>query len=82
MPFSFFGRASPWLSRRRGSGGEGGFFGLEEGLGALPDTVSHLSEQPGAEDEEVIDLRLRKTVALGVLELLEVKLLGAVAVFG
>ena len=49
---------------------------------ALPDTVRHLSKQPGAEDEEVINLCLCEAVDFGVLELLEVELLSAVAVFG
>ena len=55
---------------------------LAEGFGALSDTVSDLGKQPGAEDEEVIGLRLGEAVDLGVLELLEGELLGAVAVLG
>ena len=82
LPFCLLGRASSCLCHRRGFRGEGGFPGLEEGLRTLPDPVGHLGKQPGAEDEAVISLRLSEAIDLGVLELLEVKLLGAVAVFG
>ena len=53
---------------------------LSESFRALSDTVSYFGEQTGAEDEEVIGLRLGEAIDLGVLELLEVELLGAVAV--
>ena len=55
---------------------------LSESFRALSDTVSDLGKEPGTEDEEVIGLCLGEAVDLGVLELLEVELLRAVAVFG
>ena len=55
---------------------------LSESFRALSDTVSYFGEQTGAEDEEVIGLRLGEAIDLGVLELLEVELLGAVAILG
>jgi hypothetical protein len=82
LPSSLFGRTSSWLCRRGGSGGVGGFSSFSEGFRGLADTLGDFGEQSSAEDEEVIGLRLGEAIDFGVLELVEVELLGAVAVFG